>query len=101
MAVDGAWLATLSPDQLGALILRPHPAARWCLFSDLPIYSIWTSNRLGMATTDEIVIEPNRAAVLGDQRDVRQVAVADTCDVRRQSMQIPRPAIPICNRSRG
>ncbi len=55
MAVDGAWLANLPPEQLGALILRPHPAARWCLFDDLPIYSIWASNRLSIETTDEIV----------------------------------------------
>ena len=54
MAVDGAWLANLPLEQLGALILRPHPAARWCLFDDLPVYSIWASNRLGTATTDAI-----------------------------------------------
>ena len=54
-AVDSAWLASLLPAQLGALRLRPHPAARWCLFDDLPIYSIWASNRLGMETHDEIV----------------------------------------------
>lgn len=55
VAVDGTWLARLSPEQLGALSLRPHPAARWCLFDDLPIYSIWSANRLGIETTDEIV----------------------------------------------
>jgi len=55
MAVDSAWLASLLPQQLGALRLRPHPAARWRLFDDLPIYSIWTSNRLGTETHDEIV----------------------------------------------
>jgi hypothetical protein len=53
--VDAGWLASLSPEDLGALRLRPHPAARWCLFDDLPIYSIWAPNRLGIETVDEIV----------------------------------------------
>ena len=55
MAVDSAWLASLSPEELGALRLRPHPAARWRLFDDLPIYSIWAPNRVGIDTTDEII----------------------------------------------
>lgn len=54
-AVDAAWLASLAPEDLGAVCLRPHPAARWRLFDDLPIYSIWVPNRLGIGTTDEIV----------------------------------------------
>ncbi len=54
-AVDRAWLASLSPQDLGALRLRPHPAARWRLFGELPIYSIWAPNRLGIDTTEEIV----------------------------------------------
>jgi hypothetical protein len=48
-------LASLLPEELGALRLRPHPAARWCLFDDLPIYSIWAPNRVGIDTTDEII----------------------------------------------
>lgn len=55
ITVDGAWLASLLPEQLGGLRLRPHPAARWCLFDELPIYSIWATNRMGLATADEIV----------------------------------------------
>ena len=54
-AVDAEWLASLSPEDLGALRLRPHPAARWRVFDDLPIYSIWAPNRLGIETTGEIV----------------------------------------------
>ena len=54
-AVDGGWLAALRPDELGALRLRPHPAARWWRFEDLPIYSIWVPNRLGIETVGEIV----------------------------------------------
>ena len=55
MAVDSAWLASLLPEELGALRLRPHPASRWRLFDDLPVYSIWAPNRVGIDTTDEIV----------------------------------------------
>ena len=54
-AVDSAWLARLSPEALGALRLLPHPAARWRCFGDMPIYSIWVRNRLGIDTADEIV----------------------------------------------
>lgn len=54
-AVDSAWLARLAPQELGALRLRPHPAARWRLFDALPIYSIWAPNRLGVDYSDEIV----------------------------------------------
>lgn len=54
-AVDSAWLASLLPEQLGASRLQPHPAARWRLFDDLPIYSIWAPNRLGTDRADEIV----------------------------------------------
>ncbi|MEO7336603.1 MAG: DNA-binding domain-containing protein [Caldimonas sp.] len=54
-AVDSAWLARLAPETLGALRLRPHPAARWRVFDDLPIYSIWAANRAGTDGADEIV----------------------------------------------
>lgn len=54
-AADSAWLASLSPEQLGAERLRPHPAARWCLFDDLPIYSIWAASRVGVETKEEFV----------------------------------------------
>ncbi len=52
-AIDGAWLAQLSPESLGALQLRPHPAARWRLFEALPVYSIWATNRAAIANPDE------------------------------------------------
>ena len=54
-AVDSAWLARLSPEELGAVRLQPHPATRWRLFADLPIYSIWATNRAGIDSADEIV----------------------------------------------
>ncbi|RYY77667.1 MAG: hypothetical protein EOO24_44665 [Comamonadaceae bacterium] len=40
-------LARLTPDALGALSLRPHPAARWAWFDELPVFGIWSRNRPG------------------------------------------------------
>ncbi|CAN5897935.1 DNA-binding domain-containing protein [soil metagenome] len=54
-AADSAWLASLPAEQLGALRLRPHPAARWRLFGELPIYSIWAANRVGTGDMERIV----------------------------------------------
>lgn len=47
--LDGARLAGLAPEALGALRVVPHPAARWAWFDDLPIRSIWRRNRCDMA----------------------------------------------------
>lgn len=49
-------LAALAPEQLGALRLRPHAAARWAWF-DLPARTIWSRNR-------------NKAAGTADEPDV-------------------------------
>ena len=42
---DAAFLATLSPQQLGATPVAPHPAARWRWFAALPIFTLWSRNR--------------------------------------------------------
>ena len=42
---DAAWVASLAPEQLASLVLKPHPAARWSWFDQQPIYSIWRRNR--------------------------------------------------------
>ena len=54
LAVDSAWLASLLPEQLGAVRLRPHSAAGWHLFDDLPTYSIWAANRVGDGNMERI-----------------------------------------------
>jgi Putative DNA-binding domain len=43
--LDGAALAAVSPGQLGAARLHPHPAARWAWFDDLPVADLWLRNR--------------------------------------------------------
>ncbi|CAN5500556.1 DNA-binding domain-containing protein [soil metagenome] len=54
MAADAATLAPtalagLPPEELGRLVLQPHPAARWAWFDDAPIYTLWRRNRDGGA----------------------------------------------------
>ena len=86
MAVDSAWLASLLPDQLGALRLRPHPATRWRFFDGLPIYSIWAPNRVGTDAMDDIVWQGEGAlltrpvdAVGWQALDRSSGAFLDTC----------------------
>lgn len=38
-------LAGLTPEQMGELVLTPHPAARWAWYGDQPIYTLWQRNR--------------------------------------------------------
>jgi len=45
LALEPAAIAGLSLEQLGKLVLEPHPAARWTWFDDQPIYTIWRRNR--------------------------------------------------------
>lgn len=44
-ALEATALAAFTPEQLAALHLVPHPAARWHWFADAPAYSIWSQNR--------------------------------------------------------
>lgn len=50
--LDPAALAGLQPTALGALRLRPHAAARWAWFDELPIHTIWSRNREGVDVGD-------------------------------------------------
>ncbi|OUM01849.1 HvfC/BufC N-terminal domain-containing protein [Variovorax sp. JS1663] len=54
-ALDTAWLARHAPEQIAALVLRPHPAARWAWFDQQPIYSIWARNRTDGQENAELV----------------------------------------------
>lgn len=53
--LEPVWISTRSPETLADAVLQPHPAARWCWFSDQPIYSIWHANRQAAAPQDELV----------------------------------------------
>ena len=45
VALAPAALAGLPLEQLGELVLTPHPATRWAWFEDQPIYTVWRRNR--------------------------------------------------------
>ena len=45
VAVSAADLSALPPQALPTSCLRPHPAARWAWFDEVPVYSIWRSHR--------------------------------------------------------
>ena len=51
--LDAGALAALGPEQLGALRLRPHAAARWAWFG-LPAYTVWSRNRAESPATSDI-----------------------------------------------
>ncbi|MEO6321003.1 MAG: DNA-binding domain-containing protein [Polaromonas sp.] len=44
-ALEPAAIAKLPLEQLGNLVLVPHPAARWSWFEAQPIYTLWRRNR--------------------------------------------------------
>jgi hypothetical protein len=43
--LDAAALASLDPSALLAAALVPHPAARWIVAPDLPVFTIWRRHR--------------------------------------------------------
>lgn len=62
--LDAAWLSRQAPEQLAALVLRPHPAARWAWFDEQPISSIWSRNRGDGSGEDEEVVWLGEGALL-------------------------------------
>jgi len=53
-ALDAGALARLPAAALGALVVRPHPAARWAWHPGLPAYAIWRANREEAALDDPL-----------------------------------------------
>lgn len=70
-ALDPAAIAGLAPDALAAMVLRPHPAARWAWFADVPVYTIWSRNRAGGPVDGELDWRPE-GALLTRPREVVQ-----------------------------
>jgi hypothetical protein len=54
---DASCLAGLSPEELGATVVTPHPATRWRWFAGQPIYTLWSGNRSPDAAPDALEIE--------------------------------------------
>jgi hypothetical protein len=67
-AANAAWVARHTPEQMAALSLRPHPAARWAWFDDQPVFSIWERNRSRVEVTDELAWK-GEGALLARPRD--------------------------------
>lgn len=61
-----AWLGSLSPAVLGDTRLPPHPATRWAWFEAMPIYSIWSRNRVPSARHDGEASSANACITPGE-----------------------------------
>ena len=89
-ALDGAALATLTPEQLGTAVLTPHPAARWAWFDEAPIHAIWRRNREDDGDTADIAWRSDGALLTRPQDSVQwcelsraDVAFLDACAAGR------------------
>ena len=49
LVLEPSALADLPPEQLGDLVLQPHPAARWAWFDEQPVFTLWQRNRRSAA----------------------------------------------------
>ena len=76
---DTAFIATLSPDALGATRVVPHPAARWRWFASQPIFTIWSRNRGESGDASEIAWQGEGALLTRPQGAViwREASAAD------------------------
>ncbi len=97
LALEPAAIAGLSHEQLGQLVLKPHPAARWAWFEDQPIYTIWRRNRVngdngaeGADSGDELVwvgegalLTRSASAVTWTALDAAGCAFLDACAAGR------------------
>jgi len=68
-------IARLAPEQLAALILTPHPAARWAWFADQPVYTIWQRNRTGANESDALAWVGEGALLTRPGGEVQWVAL--------------------------
>ena len=67
---DASFLTALSSEQLGATVVALHPATRWRWFAALPIFTLWSRNRLPGAATGASEIEwRGEGALLTRPRD--------------------------------
>ena len=64
-------LAALSPEELAASMLVPHPSARWLSFASLPVYTIWQRHRDALPLDDDLVWQGESALVIRPGAAVR------------------------------
>jgi hypothetical protein len=84
--IDPAAIGRLAPQRLAAVVLHPHPAARWAWFPDAPIYTVWARNRSAQPQADEIewraegaLLTRPRGAVQWQPLDRAGCAFLDVC----------------------
>ncbi len=80
-ALDRGALAALDPEALGQAHLRPHPAARWAWFAEVPVYTIWQRNREEVPAEGEIDWKGEGALLARPGDAVRWTAI-DAADCR-------------------
>ena len=94
VALAPAALAGLPLEQLGKLVLTPHPAARWAWFEEQPIYTLWQRNRgteaEGVDSGDDLVwtgegalLTRQAGAVTWTELDAAGCAFLDACAAKR------------------
>lgn len=52
--IDVTRIASLAPEQLASLKLRPRATARWAWFVNQPVFSIWRQNREGLEMPEQL-----------------------------------------------
>jgi len=84
--LDPAALAALGPRQMAQARLRTHPAARWFVSGHVPVYSIWSRSRAGVAEIGELewrgegaLLTRPHGEVLHGQLDRSGIAFLDAC----------------------
>lgn len=97
-------LADLPLEQLGQLVLAPHPAARWAWFEEQPIYTLWRRNRdsaaEGVDSGEELVwrgegalLTRPAASVTWTALDAAGCAFLDACAAARPLAHAARAAL--------
>jgi hypothetical protein len=83
--LDGAAIASLAPERLAELRLRPHVAARWVWFNDAPVAALWLNTRAALPVDDidwqpdGILVTRPRDAVLTASLSRAGCAFLDAC----------------------
>lgn len=84
--LTAASLAALSPVQLLAAVLVPHPATRWVSSADMPIFTIWRRHREQAPLADELdgggdggLLTRPGATVAWQALDASAAAFLDAC----------------------
>lgn len=107
-ALTGDDIGSHAAEQAGAMVLRPHAAARWAWFDAQPIYTIWSRNRApGPFDDSEFEWRGEGALIVRPRDEVRWFplgadgcAFLDACaagEPLRVALDAAHAAAPGCN----